>query len=249
MSIQYIGLISAYLISICLWFNIAKYTKMFLWASPINYKPTKPSLEFGLSILTVVVILIIGQLYLRDWLIPNTNKNVFVDAFNQIIIFSPIIALLIIRNDPIESLWLRKDHILQRVLVGFILALIALFITWIIYNSTRPFVELIGHTFNIKNTSHLTQIFLEDITIALVLVRLSTWIGKYKAILIVSILFAASHIPSMIVNGVTFNEMGSLILDSIIGVIVLIALSKSQDIWWFIPLHFVMDMTQYFTYT
>jgi len=90
------------------------------------------------------------------------------------------------------------------------------------------------------------QVFLEDITIALIFVRLSAWIGSKKAIVLVAILFAAGHIPSLLANGFVITELGSLLFDMAIGIVILSALSKSKDIWWFFMLHFALDMTQFY---
>ena len=63
---------------------------------------------------------------------------------------------------------------------------------------------------------------------------------------LVALLFAAGHIPSMISDGYSFQEMSSLILDAAIGVVILSAVSKSKDVWWFFIVHFVLDMSQYY---
>jgi membrane protease YdiL (CAAX protease family) len=100
--------------------------------------------------------------------------------------------------------------------------------------------------YHYQNTSHAVQIFMEDVTIALVFVRLSAWIGRKWSIIIVAILFAGGHIPTMISNGAELLELGTLFIDAFLGVLVLLAISKSKDIWWFFMVHFAMDMTQFY---
>ena len=87
---------------------------------------------------------------------------------------------------------------------------------------------------------------MEDITIALLFVRLSECIGRKWTIGIVAILFAAGHIPSLLSNGATTNELLTLFIDAAIGIIILSAVSKSRDVWWFFMVHFVLDMSQYY---
>lgn len=87
---------------------------------------------------------------------------------------------------------------------------------------------------------------MEDITIALIFVRLSEWIGRKWSIGIVACLFAAGYIPSLLASGLTANGLGTLGIDAVIGVVVLAAVSKSKDIWWFFLVHFALDMPQYY---
>ena len=87
---------------------------------------------------------------------------------------------------------------------------------------------------------------MEDITIALIFVRLSAWIGNKRTIVIVAILFAAGHIPSLLTNGFVITELGSLLIDTFLGILILSAVSKSKDVWWFFMLHFALDMSQFY---
>ena len=44
----------------------------------------------------VLVVLVIGQLYVRGWLLPRAEgfPGVILDACNQVLIFSPLLLLL-----------------------------------------------------------------------------------------------------------------------------------------------------------
>lgn len=87
---------------------------------------------------------------------------------------------------------------------------------------------------------------MEDITIAIIFVRLRAWIGTWWSIGIVAVLFAAGHIPAMINQGVSLSEFSNLFLDTALGVGVLGVLQRARDIWWFWFVHFAMDMMQYY---
>nr|WP_299346430.1 hypothetical protein [Allomuricauda sp.] len=248
MTRQYIALITAYFVIVLLWFVLARFLGKRLWSKNDVFEPRRPYLELIFALLAVFCILGMGQLYLNGLLIPNTTKNIFIDAVNQFLIFIPTLALPMIRKQSIETLWIRKTDIPQRFGIGLGLALVALFVTWIVQGSTKPFMDLLSHVFHVKNSSHFVQVFMEDITIAMIFVRLSRWLGNSASIIIVASLFAAGHIPSMLAGGALFYELGSLLLDTLIGIGVLVALSRSRDIWWFFPVHFALDMTQYFSY-
>jgi len=65
-------------------------------------------------------------------------------------------------------------------------------------------------------------------------------------IALVATLFAAGHIPAFISTGTPWNELGSLILDAVLGIAVLSAVQRSEDIWWFWCVHYAMDMMQFY---
>lgn len=244
MSPHYISLLSSYSVGMGLWF-LLNYLFPSLWRQEGRINFNKPYLEFILSIIAVLTILGIGQLYIRGLLIPNDGNN-FLDAINQLIIFSPVFVLILIRKQSVMTLWLPKSRIIIRLFVGLILALCCIFTYWLTRSDTNGLGNILTNIYHYQNISHLVQVFMEDVTIALIFVRLSVWIGNKWSILIVAILFSAGHIPSLLTNGASLIDLSSLLIDTFLGVLVLIAVSKSRDIWWFFMIHFAMDMTQFY---
>ncbi|MBN2777387.1 MAG: hypothetical protein JXR36_07080 [Bacteroidales bacterium] len=244
MTAHYIALIPAYATAAGLWFLISRFLKT-LWNNEVTTESKKPWLEFVYAIIAVIMILGIGQLYIRAMLIPNMGNN-YIDAINQFLIFSPTILLITIRKQSIETIWLPKSKILLRIAIGLVIALCSLFIYWIIRRNAAGYVSILSDTYNPKNISHLVQVFMEDITIALVFVRLSAWIGRKWTIGLVALLFATGHIPSLISSGASTVELSSLFIDTFIAIVILSAVSKSKDVWWFFMVHFALDMSQYY---
>lgn len=245
MNPHYMALAPAYALVTILWFTIYKVIGI-PWNKKTNLNFQKPWLEFLYAVFAVAAILCIGQLYIHDLLVPNSNNNYYIDAINQLLIFSPTIFLLLIRKQPSITVWLPTSHILIRLFWGLTLALSSMVFYWLFRKDATSLVSIISNTFHLKNISHLVQIFMEDVTIALLFVRLSEWIGGKLTIGIIAFLFAAAHIPSLISHGATLNELMTLFIDAGIGVIILSAVSKSRDLWWFFMVHFVMDMTQFY---
>jgi hypothetical protein len=244
MDSHYVALMLAYASIAGMWFLIFRIIEK-PWDEECHFSFQKPWLEFIYAILAVIAILGIGQLYVRGMLIPNNGNNC-IDALNQILIFSPTVLLVAIRKQSIETIWLPKSKIPIRIIWGLVMALISLIIYSLIRKDAANLVHIISNTYHPKNISHFVQVFMEDITIALVFVRLAEWIGRKWSIGIVAFLFAAGHIPSLLASGVTTNELSSLFIDAAIGIIVLSAVSKSKDIWWFFIVHFALDMTQFY---
>lgn len=244
MSDHYLALMPTYGIVAVLWFLIYRIFKK-PWEEQKEIQFPKSWLELIFAFIAVVFIIIIGQLYQNDMLIPNKG-NRFIDAINQILIFSPTIALVALRKQSTETIWLPTSKIPLRLLIGLALALISVLSYSIFRQDSASLTSMLVNIYHPKNISHLVQVFMEDITIALLFVRLAAWIGRKWSILLVSILFAAGHIPALISNGYEINAVSSLVLDVGIGVIILSAVSKSKDVWWFFIVHFTLDMTQYY---
>ena len=241
---HYLALLPAYLTAAGIWFLVYYFTR-----SPWEHKKTisfKESwLEFIYGVIAVLVILGMGQLYIREMLIP-TNGSQYLDALNQLLIFSPAIILILIRKHSARTIWLPGPKLLVRLAIGLAIAVSSLFVYWIFRKNAPGFVTMLSDIYHPKNISYALQIFMEDITIALLFVRISAWIGRRWSLFIVALLFAAGHIPAMISTGYSFPELGSLFIDAFLGVIILAAVSKSQDIIWFFMVHFVLDMTQFY---
>src|SRR5262249_34093369 len=97
-----------------------------------------------------------------------------------------------------------------------------------------------------KHGPDFVQVILEDIAIAAFLSRLSIVGGRWAAIGIVAALFAAAHIPAMMAKQTLgMSDWAGLVGDTTIGVLILGAVLSTRSIWWFMPVHFVMDMTQF----
>lgn len=244
MDAHYLALIPAYATATVLWFLINHFFKT-PWSNVTKVNFEKPWMEFVLALMATIAILVIGQLYMRDLLIPNQVNNNYIDALNQIIIFSPAVILVLARRQSTATIWLPCTNILPRIAIGSALALCALFIYCLSREDSDGYFELLSDIYQPGNISYLVQVFMEDITIALLFVRLSAWIGRRWSIVIVALLFAAGHIPALISVGATVAELGRLFIDTSIGVLILSAVSKSRDIWWFFMVHFALDMTQF----
>ncbi len=244
MSPHYISLISAYCLAVGLWFLLYHFLPS-MWKHERRIQFSKPFQEFIYSIIAVLAILGLGQFYTRGLLIPG-DDSVLVNALNQFIIFSPAWVLILVRKQSAETVWLPKSKIAIRLLTGLFLAICSLIIYWLTRRDSNGFGNILLNIYHYQNISHLVQVFMEDVTIALIFVRLSAWIGNKWSIFIVAVLFSAAHIPSLLTNGATLIELSSLLVDALLGVLVLSAVSKSRDILWFFMVHFAMDMTQFY---
>src|SRR4029453_18152749 len=100
-----------------------------------------------------------------------------------------------------------------------------------------------------KNVGLAVQVLSEDLAIAILFVRFQAAIGLRVTIILIASLFAAAHIPSLVVKGTSLRELASLVLDAGLGVVVLFVAQRSADVWWLWCVHFAMDMMQLYAAT
>ena len=244
MNSHYISLYIGYIIVVLMWHVLYHFSPI-LWNYNRAVRLRKPILEFSISIVVVITILLIGQLYIKGLLIPN-DGNKLVDALNHILIFSPVFIALYLRKQSIKTIWLPTNKILLRLSIGLVLALAAIFMYSLVKKDSNGFSHIVTNTYHYKNISKLVQVFLEDITVAFLFVRLSSWIRVRWSIIIVALFFAAAHIPSLLANGTTLEEISLLVFDFGLGLILIGTINKSKDMWWFFMVHYAMDMTQFY---
>ncbi|MDX1478180.1 MAG: hypothetical protein R3301_10785 [Saprospiraceae bacterium] len=241
---HYIALVCSYAAVISLWFVLNR-----VWPSLWRLRPSltfaRPAREFGYALIALIAVLGIGQLYVRDWMLPGDDV-VILDAINHFLIFSPVLILLWLRKQGAATVWLPLDRVPQRLLCGLALALIALTVYWLTRRNAHGWGQIVANVYHPQNFALAVQVFMEDLAIALLFVRLAAWIGQRWSIALVAILFAAGHVPSLLAEGAALAELGSLFIDAFLGIIVLTALSRSRDIWWFFMVHFALDMTQFY---
>jgi hypothetical protein len=195
-----------------------------------------------------VTVLAIGQLYLREWLLPKAPGLLggVADACNQILIFSPLFLLLALRRHSLRTAWLPIDRVWLRILVGTVLALSSILVFTMARSESDHWLVVVRRVYQPQNLSHLVQVFLEDVAIAILFVRFRSAIGLRSTIALVAILFAVSHVPSLLADGAGITELAGLVLDAGLAVVVLSVVQRSADIWWFWSIHFALDMMQFY---
>lgn len=200
----------------------------------------------GAALLAVLAVVLVGQLYVRSWMLPEGGALGPVSgAVNQILIFSPILILLVVRREPLASAWLPAGRIPVRLGGGVLLALVALVVYTAVRSDADSVFEVLGRILRYDNLDLAVQVLMEDLTIGVLFVRLSASIGKGKAVVLTAVLFAAGHIPAMLAGGNRLHEILLLARDAALGAAVVAVLQRSRDILWFWCVHFVMDMTQF----
>jgi hypothetical protein len=242
---HYPALVAAYLVGLGGWLVAARFGRKVWPREPVKGF-ARPWMEFGIALVGAIGILAVGQLWSSGIRLPEQGAlgPVF-GAVNQALIFAPLLLVVVLRRQSWATAWFPRRRMATRLLVGLVLASLAVST----YSLLRVGVDapwvLLGRMWRYEQLDKMTQVLLEDLTIAILFVRLAGAIGRRWATVIVACLFAAGHIPVMMSQGATWNEVGGLLRDAGLGVAVILVLQRSRDVVWFWCIHFCLDMTQF----
>jgi hypothetical protein len=242
---HYPPLVVAYLIGLGGWLLASRLLPA-VWRREQLDSFERPWREFGVALLGAMGILGMGQLWSSGVRLPEQGAlGPLLGSINQILIFAPILLVLVIRRHPLTSAWLPRARMITRLVVGVVLASLAV----TAYSLLREGVDapwvLFGRIWHYDHIDKMVQVFLEDLTIAILFVRLAGAIGNRWATVVVTCLFAAGHIPAMVSQGATWFELVGVLRDAGLGLAVILVLQRSRDVVWFWCIHFCLDMTQF----
>ena len=242
---HYPPLVIAYLVGLGGWLVASRLVPEVWPRGPIEWFP-RPWREFGIALVGTVGILAMGQLWTRG--IRQPEQGVFgpiLGAINQVLIFAPILLVVVARRQSWATAWLPRGRVGVRLLVGLGLAALAVTAYSLLRAGSDATWVVLSRIWRYDHLDEMTQVFLEDVTIAILFVRLAGAVGSRWATVLVAFLFAAGHIPAMVSHGATWSELAGLLRDAGLGVAVILVLQRSRDVVWFWCIHFCLDMTQF----
>jgi hypothetical protein len=223
-------------------------TRLFptLWPRPDAAGFRRPWKEVAWAVLAVLGVLAVGQLYVRHWLLPPGGPGApLIEAANQVLIFAPILAVPLLRRHGLRTAWLPLDRLWARLPVGLVLAALAILAFTLVRPGSDSWLQVCPRVYQPGNVGIMVQVWCEDVAIAILFVRFQAAMGLRGTVLLVATLFAAAHVPAMVVNGASVGDLGRLVLDAGLGVIVLSVVQRSADVWWFWCVHYALDMMQF----
>jgi hypothetical protein len=206
-----------------------------------------PGGELAWALLAVVGVIGLGMAYSAGIRFPKSGSAApLLEALNQVLIFSPFWLLLLIRHQPLETAWIRTDHLPGRIAIGAVLACLAVLAFSLVRRGSDPFPSIIPRLLQPSNIQYAAQVFFEDFAIAILMVRLAAFVRrKWLAAALVAALFAAGHVPALLSDGVSSSELTMLVLDFGLVLGLLWIAQRGADIWWLFVVHFSMDMMQF----
>ncbi len=240
---HYYSIAGGYFVALGLWLLVAR-LRPGLWRPCADWEFQRPWREIGYALLAAVATILVGQLYVQGFLLDERLSPLF-KPLNQLIIFSPFLLLLWIRRQGPQTALVPLKNAWQRQAIGVGLSLAAIGMYTAIHPGTTAWLSIIFRVYHPKNLGIATQVFLEEMSMAVLLVRLGSAIRVGPTIVLVAGLFAAGHIPTMLSVGATPGELLRLFLDFALVAVGLVFVFRSKDILWLWPVHFAMDMMQF----
>jgi hypothetical protein len=240
---HYPPLVISYLVALGGWLAVSR--GLPAWPGEPTEGLARPWKEFAIALLGALGVVAVGQIWSRGIRLPEqgTLGPVF-GAVNQVLIFTPILLVPVIRRQSWATAWLPRGRLPSRLVVGLVLAFLAVSAYALLRAGADASWVIFGRIWRYEHLDEMAQVFLEDLTIAILFVRLAGAIGSRWATVVVACLFAAGHIPAMVSEGATWVELGGLLRDAGLGVAVIAVLQRSRDVAWFWCIHFCLDMTQ-----
>jgi len=242
---HHLSLLVGYSTALCGWLVAARFLRS-LWPSRPAPTFAHPWWEVGFALLACVAIVRLGQGYVHGYKLAGPKSlHELVEAVNQVVIFAPMFLLLLLRRQGLSTAWLPTSRIGLRLLVGMCLALLAILAFTLTLPGSDNWLTVVPRVYRLDNLPYAVQVFCEDLAIAILFVRFQAALGSRLSIVLVAVLFAGAHLPTLIALGVPLRQTLFLFLDAGLGVLALLVLRRGQDIWWFWCVHFAMDMMQF----
>lgn len=242
MSNHYAGLVAGYGLTVAIVWILALRAQLAIFKNPLPEYRSR-WIALALYALMIVLVLLIGQMFTAGLLLPD--QGLLFKSLNQIAIFSPILLFLAWGRAP-EAAFLPLRRALPSIGLGIVLAMLAVVAYLTVRGNAAAIGEAAAFVASPQNIPHAVQVLLEDIAIALLLGLLATAFSARIAVAAVAMLFAVAHIPAIIAGGGRLADFGTLGLDAALGILVMGAILWSRNIWWFWPIHTVMDLMQFF---
>ncbi len=228
-----------------LWFLLDR--KGWLWRIAPIKTPEKPWVEFLVAILVAIAVLAVGQLYSYGWLLPSPENKIGAGIswmLNNVIIFSPIWGVLIIRKQSLSTVLLSKNDLVKKVIFGLVSSLIGIVVFIGLRNEWGRFSEILSHALTYKSLINFPAVFFENVALAFLFVRFRWVVGAKWAIIIPAIIFALAHVPGSIAEGDPWGHILTFcVLTSSLTVMILYTAYRSRDILWLGFVHYLIDVT------
>jgi hypothetical protein len=217
-----------------------------LWSKPAQRPFAQPWREVGWALVGVIGVIAVGQLYMRGIRVPARGPwRPLLESINQFMIFLPLLAVPALRGQAPETAWLRRHRVPWRLSIGIGLSLAAVIAFCVTARDAASPWNVIPQVWRLEHAHIATQVLLEDVAIAILVVRLAAAIGALRAVLLAAALFAASHVPALLAAAAPTSEIVGLLRDAVLAAAVAAVAVRAADVWVLWPIHFAMDMMQF----
>ena len=222
-------------------FAYYSYAKIGLLAKTELPPPARPGIELMLALVAIVCILLVGRLYTAGYLLSSEYKSA-TWIINNLIIYSPIFVILLIRKQSLATVWLSPEKWYWKIGIGIVLGFVTVLLFLLLRSELHRLPTVWAKAFSAQGLSNFVAVFLEGVALAFLFVRLK-WASNLRlALTLPALLFALAHVPNMLAEGDPWWHI--LLMSSATGfisVFVLYTCHRTNDIIWLGMVHYFLD--------
>lgn len=209
--------------------------------------PTKerPWLDLSAAMIAAVGIFALGSCYRAGLLLPRGSGWVHhvTWTINNLIIFSPIALVLMVRRQGPTTILLSPQNVGRKVAAGVVLGVVATAVFLTLRGELSQFGTVLVGIVDEDSATNFLPVMLEGVALAFLFVRIRWVFGSVVALLAPSVLFAVSHIPRQLANGLGPSEIiAFFVLNTLLPATILAVVVKSRDVIWLGIVHYIMDI-------
>jgi hypothetical protein len=208
----------------------------------------RPVFDFLLTLAAAAGILLLGAVYRQGWLLPTDSSSLgrLFWSVDNLIIFSPIAAVLIARRQGPETIFLSSlspARLAEKVALGIGLGVLAVSIYLALRAQIAELPEIVVASVAPDKMSNFLPIFLEGVAVAFGFVRFRWLVGMAAALIVPSVLFAAAHIPGQLAEDrALFHIAAFFVFNTALATAILWTVQRSRDVIWIGMAHYLMDI-------
>lgn len=230
----------AYLGACGLWMA-ARWLRPGDWATG-GFAVRRSWIDLLVAVAVIAGILGLGELWRRDWLLPRSG-GLWVYNLNQLIIWSPLFLALVVRRQPLQTVYLQCHRLGAKCVTGLVIALLTVTIFLGMRGEWSRFGDVLIGCASSRSIGHFVPVFLEGVGIAFLIERLRWVVGAPVSVLIASILFAAAHVPGSLEDGRGAGYIAAFfVFNTGLCAAIAATVMRSRDVVWIGIVHYVMDV-------
>jgi membrane protease YdiL (CAAX protease family) len=232
---------AAYAFALATWWLVTT-TWPRLWSAPAADPPSeRPWVDFGVCVAVVVAVLGVGQLYQHGLLLPGSGGLVY--TANQLLIYAPLFVALALRRQGGRTVWVTAERLPVKLAFGAALGVGACAVFLATRGELHALPRSLMRAFTPYSLAHFFPVFMEGVALAFLFVRLQWVFGRWLALLLPALLFAAAHVPRALADGADGARIAAFfVFNTVIVVAILAVIRRSRDVIWLGIVHYLMDV-------
>ncbi len=205
----------------------------------------RPVLDFLLTLAAAAGILLLGSVYRQGWLLPAgpTAAGRFGWMVDNLIIFSPIAAVLWMRRQGTDTIFLSSHRWFEKILLGLGLGVVSVSIYLGLRGEISELPQVLAASVAPDKLVDFLPVFLEGVAVAFGFVRFRWLVGMIPALIVPAAVFAAAHIPGQLADERTMGTIVAFFLfNTALAAAILWVVQRSRDVIWLGMVHYLMDI-------